>query len=139
MMVQINEMIMKIILLTIMICLPFSTVSSQSERKLKNMAEKNAELIAILELKRKNLDEELSRINTEIKKIEHRLFERETPEQKLKKRLAWYKDVASLAEDVSFQQDLKDSESLFNTYSLIIERYLSLQEEGEYKKEDNDS
>lgn len=138
MMDQINEMIMKKILLTIILFLSFSAVYSQSERKLKKMAEENAELIDDLKSKKDVLDKELSRINTEIAKIEHRSFERETPELNLKKRLAWYKDVASLAKDISFQQKLKTSQPLFNTYSLIIEMYLSLQVEGGYQKEKND-
>lgn len=137
-MVQINEMIMKKILLTIMVCLSFSAVYSQSERKLKKMTEENAELIEDLKSKKDELNKELSRINTEISHIEHRSFARETPEQSLKKKLAWYKDVSSLANDVSFQQKLKTSQSLFNTYSLIIKMYLSLQKKGGYQKEDND-
>lgn len=129
---------MKQILIVVLACLSCSIIYAQSDKKLKKQIDE-------LTKQKTELEAELNRINAEIALIENRSFSRETPEQKLKKKLAWFKDVAALAKDTRFQQELKKtSDSLFNTYSLIIEMYLSLQiekeneKEGGYQKEKND-
>jgi len=121
---------MKKILFAVLICLSCSYIYAQSDKKLKKQIDDLTEKKAELEI-------ELNRINTEIAQIENRSFSRETPDQGLRKKLAWFDDVKSLANDVNVQQRLRNSQ-LGNTYSLITKMYLTLLKDGGYKKEDND-
>lgn len=128
---------MKRIIFAILLCLSFSTIYAQSERKIKKLIEDNDELIADLKSKKDALDAELNRINTEIAQIENRSFARETPDQNIKKKLAWFDDIPALVRDLNFRQKLHNTQ-FANTYSLIIEMYLSLQKNVGYQKDKND-
>lgn len=128
---QINDITMNKILLAFIICLSCSAmIYAQSDRKLKKQIDE-------LTAKKAELDMELERINTAIAQIENRSFIRETPEQRLKKKLASYDDVQALVHDDSLLQELGTS-PIAGPYSLMIEMYLSLQKEGGYQKEKNE-
>lgn len=127
---------MKRIIFAILLCLSFSTIYAQSERKIKKLIEDNEELIADLKSKKEALDAELNRINTEIAQIENRSFERETPEQTSKKKLSSCRRLADISKKI--EKNIESSSPLIRAYSYIIEMYQSTLENGGYNKARNE-
>lgn len=129
MMVQINNKIMKQILIVVLACLSCSNIYAQSDKKLKKQ-------IDDLTKQKTELEAELNNINTEIALIENRSFSRETPEQSLKRKLSFYRNIAELSKKM--EKNLNSSSSLVRSYSYIIAMYESVLKTGGYDKVQND-
>lgn len=121
---------MKKIFLAFFVCLSCLNVEAESDKKVKKQ-------IGDLYKTNVELRQDLERVNIEIRQIANRSFSTETPEEKIKKRLAWYKDVSTLVGDVKFCDELNKS-PLGKTYTPIVEMYLSLQRHGGYQRDKND-
>lgn len=100
------------------------------------------ELIGKLNTKDSILRDELDSLNVKISKIKDRSFTIEAPEQKVRKRLAYCDGIKQLVDyyekNREFKKSLDDSEE-FSAYKTIVLMYLSLQKDGGYKKDENDS
>ncbi len=120
---------MKQILIVVLACLSCSIIYAQSDKKLKKQ-------IDDLTKQKTELEAELNSINTEIALIENRAFSRETPEQSMKRKLSFYRNIAELSKKM--EKNLNSSSSLVRSYSYIIAMYESVLKTGGYDKVQND-
>ena len=129
MMVLINNYnVMKQIILILIACLSFSNIDAQDKKLQKQ--------IDGLKRQKTELEAVLNSINTEIALIENRSFSRETPEQSLKRRLSFYRNIAELSKKM--KKDINSSSSLIRSYSFIIAMYESVLKTGGYDKTQNE-